>query len=65
VRIAANLHADTLEEARKQIVEQNGVDEAGFRAFGMFLPVLLRRGPEGVGRRIGEVTVVALIPNSG
>lgn len=44
-RIVSNLHADTLEQARGQIVGQNGVSEAGFGRFGLFLPI--RRGSSG------------------
>jgi hypothetical protein len=43
-RLVANLHADTLEEARDQVVGQCGATEEGFRAFGVFLPLALRRG---------------------
>jgi len=38
-RIVANLHADTLEEAREQVVGACGATEEGFRAFGLFLPL--------------------------
>ncbi len=60
VRIATNLHADTLEEARAQIVRENGVSEQGLSAFGMFVPVLVERA-RGVERRriIGQVMVAA------
>jgi hypothetical protein len=57
VRIVSNLHADTVEEARVQVVEQNGIPEPGFAAFQMFLPLVLRRGPSGIERRIGPVSV--------
>ncbi len=40
-RIVANLHADTLEEARQQVVGACGATEEGFRAFGLFLPLRL------------------------
>ena len=40
-RIVSNLHADTVDEARDQIVGQCGASEAGFRSFGIFLPVTL------------------------
>ena len=40
-RIVANLHADTLEEAREQVVGACGATEEGFRAFGLFLPLRL------------------------
>jgi hypothetical protein len=41
-RIVSNLHADTLEQARAQIVGECGAAEAGFRAFQMFLPLSLK-----------------------
>ena len=40
-RIVANLHADTLEEAREQVVGSCGATEEGFQAFGLFLPLRL------------------------
>ena len=40
-RIVANLHADTLEEAREQVVGACGAAEEGFRAFGLFLSLRL------------------------
>lgn len=40
-RIVSNLHADTLEQARKQIVGQCGASEEGFRAFSLFIPLAL------------------------
>jgi hypothetical protein len=42
-RLVTNLHADTLVEAREQIVRENGVPAEGFDAFGMFLPLAVRR----------------------
>jgi len=38
-RIVSNLHADTLEEAREQVVGACGATEEGFRAFDLFLPL--------------------------
>ena len=46
-RIVSNLHADTLEQAREQIVSECGASERGFRAFDTFIPLALdhsRRG---------------------
>jgi hypothetical protein len=43
-RLVSNLHADTLEEARAQIVSQCGATEKGFRAFQLFIPLVLK-GP--------------------
>jgi len=42
-RLVTNLHADTLAEAREQIVRENHVPEEAFNAFGMFLPLAVRR----------------------
>lgn len=41
-RIVSNLHADTLEQARAQIVGECGATEAGFQAFQIFLPLSLK-----------------------
>lgn len=41
-RLVANLHADTIAEARQQIVGDCGASEEGFLAFGLFLPITLR-----------------------
>jgi hypothetical protein len=38
-RIVSNLHADTLEEARDQVVDDCGAGEEGFRAFTLFIPI--------------------------
>jgi len=46
-RIVSNLHADTLEEAREQVVTQNRVPESDFDRFDLFLPIRLT----GSGRR--------------
>jgi hypothetical protein len=40
-RIISNLHADTLDEARAQIVGECGATEEGFRAFQLFIPLEL------------------------
>lgn len=40
-RIVSNLHADTPEEAREQVVVQNGVPASGFDRFELFLPIRL------------------------
>jgi hypothetical protein len=44
VRIVSNLHADTLEEAKGQVVFGNNVPENHFDAFGMFIPVSMSGG---------------------
>ena len=41
-RIVSNLHADTLEEARAQIVNECGAREEGFQAFQIFVPLVLK-----------------------
>jgi hypothetical protein len=51
-RIVSNLHADTLEEAREQVVGACGATEQGFRSFGLFLPLRL------VGPRLGAHPIV-------
>jgi len=43
-RLVSNLHADTLEEAREQIVDQCGADPAHFAALGTFIPVTVGGG---------------------
>ena len=57
VRIATNLHADTLEEARTQIVRQNGATQEGFASFGMFVPLKVERGAREIQRTIGDILV--------
>jgi hypothetical protein len=55
VRIVSNLHADTLEEARTQIVTENGVPENHLRAFDMFIPVKVSGGWTGRKRLVERV----------
>lgn len=40
-RIVSNLHADTLEQAHTQIVKENGVPEAWFNQFDIFIPIIV------------------------
>lgn len=47
-RLFANLHADTLDEARDQIVTDNGAARAEFNAFDIFVPITVAGG---LGRR--------------
>jgi len=54
-RLVTNLHADTLEEARDQIVRQNGVTPEQFAAFGMFLPISFSGAICPVGRVVRTV----------
>jgi len=51
-RLVSNLHADTLEQAREQVVAQNGVPESDFAAFDTFIPLALARTTEGRTRRV-------------
>lgn len=43
-RIVTNLHADTLDEAREQIVAANRIPETRFQAFDLFLPIEIHGG---------------------
>lgn len=43
-RLVSNLHADTVEEAREQIVNRCGADEEEFRAFSLFIPITVGGG---------------------
>lgn len=54
-RIISNLHADTLEQARAQIVTECGATEKGFRAFQIFIPLVLK------GSRLTSTPVVERI----
>lgn len=56
-RIVSNLHADTLEEAREQIVHQCGASEQEFGAFQIFLPVSLERGLFSNTPRVEEIHI--------
>jgi hypothetical protein len=51
-RLVTNLHADTLSEARSQIVDQCGASHEGFASFGIFIPITLR---EARGRTVRTV----------
>ncbi len=44
VRIVSNLHADTIEEARGQVVFGNSAPEEHFQSFDMFIPVTMSGG---------------------
>lgn len=54
-RLVTNLHADTLEEARSQLVGDNGVPEEHFGAFGIFLPIRVSGGVFSACRRIEAI----------
>ncbi|MCX7045409.1 MAG: hypothetical protein NTX50_08005 [Candidatus Sumerlaeota bacterium] len=56
-RIVTNLHADTLEEARRQIVSECGAAPEDFAAFDIFIPISLRReaGAYSSRRRVEEI----------
>jgi hypothetical protein len=47
-RLFANLHADTLDEARDQVITDNGAARAEFNAFDIFVPITVAGG---LGRR--------------
>jgi hypothetical protein len=55
VRIVSNLHADTLDQARAQIVDDCGADAPGFAAFGLFLPIVIAGSGGTRQRAINEV----------
>ncbi len=54
-RIVSNLHADTLEEAREQVVHLCGASEQGFGAFRIFLPIANGRGFQAHKPRIDQI----------
>jgi energy-coupling factor transporter ATP-binding protein EcfA2 len=51
-RIVSNLHADTLADARCQIVDQCGAPTGSLRRFHLFIPIQLSNGPRGYVRRV-------------
>lgn len=55
VRVVTNLHADTLAQARSQIVDQCGADDDGFAGLGMFIPVELSRRGGSVSRTVSSI----------
>lgn len=54
-RLATNIHADTLEQARSQIVDENRVPEKYFPAFGIFIPLTVRSGSSGIRRTVEKI----------
>jgi hypothetical protein len=55
-RIVTNLHADTLDQAREQIVQQCGAGEAGLAAFDLFIPIETSlNGERGMTRVVGTI----------
>lgn len=50
-RVVTNLHADTLEEARAQIVEENGAAADHFAALDIFIPLVVTGRWRGASRR--------------
>ena len=54
-RIVSNLHADTLEQARQQIVLECGAPEEHFAAFGMFLGIAVSRVGYEAKRVVGSI----------
>lgn len=53
--LATNLHADTFEQARAQVCDENGVLPAKFRHMNVILFLSVTRQPGGVGRRVASV----------
>lgn len=56
-RLVSNLHADTREQARAQLVDENGVSEQGFGAFGTFIPIEARGVLSRSGPAVGPMSV--------
>jgi len=54
-RLVSNLHADTLAQARGQIVDQCGADPAHFSALGTFIPVTVGGGFRASRRRVERI----------
>lgn len=54
-RIVSNLHADTLDQARSQVVGECGASPEAFSGFGLFLPVTVSRRTFSFGRRVEAV----------
>lgn len=54
-RLVANLHADTLQEARHQIVHVCGADPAHFRALQIFVPLRFCGGGSSLRRTVGRI----------
>jgi len=54
-RIVTNLHADTLDQAREQIVDQCGATERGLAAFDTFIPIRTRGRGYRMERVVGEI----------
>ena len=55
-QVVANLHADTLAEARDQVVGQNGACADDFNAFSVFLPIAISKGRGGPRRVVGPIS---------
>jgi len=53
--LASNLHADTMEEVRRQVVRANGVRPESLRRIGCVLFLSVRRAAHGVVREVSEV----------
>jgi hypothetical protein len=54
-RIVANLHADTLDQAREQVVAECGAAEEQFQSFGLFIPIRVGRNRHAVSRVIDRI----------
>ncbi|OGV66836.1 MAG: hypothetical protein A3K18_30315 [Lentisphaerae bacterium RIFOXYA12_64_32] len=58
VRIVSNLHADTLDQARAQVVDDCGANATEFAAFGLFLPIVMTGGGGSRQREVNEAQQV-------
>ena len=52
VKLVSNIHADTLEQAKEQIVVQNRVKEVYFNSFSLFIPIEIGKD---MSRKVGFV----------
>jgi type IV secretory pathway ATPase VirB11/archaellum biosynthesis ATPase len=57
-RIVANLHADTIEDARSQIVDDCRATEEGFLSFDIFLPISINQTKTSIIRTIKEIQYI-------
>jgi hypothetical protein len=53
--VATNLHADTIDQAREQICNDNDVPEQSFDRFGLMIFLRLQPGRGGIRRRVARV----------
>ena len=53
--LATNLHADTFDQARRQVCEQNGVTPVKFRRMNVIYFLAVEHQPQGINRRVTSV----------